>query len=166
MSGNKGSIEIVKHNLQLDENLNQHRKGWAIQKIGWAVLYTGLVLALLGVFGTGPVSYKTKSENGNSVKYERFMRYESETEMTFEIKGVKDSITLVVPQRYMEYIDVLSITPLPIGNKTIDGETTYYFPGQGRASIHCNLMAKKTGNITATMIVNNIPITIDHLIYP
>jgi hypothetical protein len=166
MARNKQSIENVRHNLQLDENLEQHKKGWLIQKIGWAILYAGLVLAILGLFGSGPLSYKTQSANGNSIKYERFLRYEGEAEMTFDISEAKDSITLQIPQQYMEYIHVQSISPLPLGNQTIDGQTTYFFRGQGAASIHCTLMAKKPGSVTSTIVVNKTPFTIAHQIYP
>jgi hypothetical protein len=166
MPGNKQSVENVRHDLQLDENLEQQKKGWIIQKVGWAVLYLGLILAILGLFGSGPLSYKTQSKNGNSIKYERFMRYEGEAEMTFGITDVKDTITLQIPQQYMEYIDVRAISPLPLGNQIVDGETIYYFRGRGTASIHCNLMAKKPGSITSTIIVNQTPFTIAHQIYP
>lgn len=166
MPSKKDPIEHVRHSLQLDENLDQHKKGWVAQKIGWAVLYAGLLLAILGVFGTGPLSYKTQSANGNSIKYERFLRYEGEAEMTFDVTSAKDTITLQIPQQYMEYIQVQAISPIPLGNQTIDGQTTYYFRGQGTASIHCNLMAKKPGSVTSTIVVNKIPFTIAHQIYP
>lgn len=166
MPASKRSIENVRHTLQLDENPDQHKKGWVIQKIGWAVLYAGLIMALLGIFGTGPVSYRTQTANGISIKYERFLRYEGEAEMTFDITEARDTITLQMPQRYMEYIHVQSISPLPLGNKTIDGQTTYYFRGQGAVRIHCVLMAKKSGSITSTIVVNKTPFTIAHQIYP
>jgi hypothetical protein len=166
MTENKQSLETVRHKLQLEENLEQHKKGWVIQKIGWAILFVGLILALAGVFGSGPVSYKTQSQDGNSVKYERFLRYESESEITFNIQDAKDSITLEIPQQYMEYIDLRSMTPVPHVNKTVNGLTTYYFHALRSANIHCHLMAKKTGSITATVKVNETPFTIVHQIYP
>jgi hypothetical protein len=166
MPANKQSVETVKHTLQLDENLHQHKKGWVIQKVGWAVLYIGLILAILGVFGSGPLSYKTQSVNGNSIKYERFLRYEAETEMTFGVTDATDTITLQVPQQYMDYIKFASISPSPLGNQTVGGETVFYFSGRGTASIHCDLMAKKTGSVTATIMVNKTPFTIAHQIYP
>jgi hypothetical protein len=166
MAENKQSVETVRHSLQLDENLDHHKKGWMIQKIGWAVLYLGLILALAGVFGAGPLSYKTQSRNGASIKYERFLRYESESELSFNIQDAKDSITLEIPQQYMEYIELSSITPLPQANRTVNNVTTYYFNASQTANIHCLIMAKKTGSITATLTVNKIPITIAHQIYP
>ncbi len=166
MPAKKQTIENVRHNLQLDENLHQHKKGWIIQKIGWAVLYAGLILAALGLFGTGVMSYKTQARNGNSIKYERFLRYESEAELTVEVTGAKDTITLQIPQHYMQYVHVQSINPLPLENKTIDGQTIYYFNSRGTAIIHCGLMAKKAGSVTSTIVVNKTPFTITHQIYP
>src|SRR5687767_8063372 len=147
MTVSKQSPERVRHNLQLDENLEKHKQGWLVQKIGWVILYLGLILALAGVFGTGPLSYQTQSRDGNSIKYERFLRYEAESEMTFNIQAAKDSLTLQIPQQYMEYIDLRSITPVPHVNRTVDGITTYYFNALRSANIHCHLMAKKTGSI-------------------
>ena len=34
MAENKESVETVRHNLQLDENLRRHKQGWMVQKIG------------------------------------------------------------------------------------------------------------------------------------
>lgn len=152
--------------MQLDESLDQHKQGYVIQKIGWAILYLGLILAVAGVFGTGPLSYRTQSQNGNSIEYERYLRYEAEAEMMFKLNDVKDSITLEIPQEYMEYVDLKSITPLPERNRTVNGVTTYYFPAGGTANIHCNLMARKTGSIKATIKLNTTPFTIAHQIYP
>jgi hypothetical protein len=166
MPENKQALEVVRHKLQLDEKLKQHKQGWVMQKIGWAILYLGLILALVGVFGTGPLSYKTQSQNGHSVEYERFLRYEGEAEVTFNIQDAKDSIALEIPQQYLEFIDVQSITPLPFGNRTVNGVTTYYFHASGAASIHCNVMAKKPGSITAIIKANKTPFTIAHQIYP
>ena len=61
MTESKHSPETVRHQLQLEEHLEHHKQGWIIQKIGWVVLYAGLILALAGIFGTGPLSYRTES---------------------------------------------------------------------------------------------------------
>ena len=166
MPESKRPLETVKHHLQLEENLHQHKQGYIIQKIGWATLYLGLLLAIAGLFGTGPLSYRTLSQNGNSVEYERFLRFEGEAEMTFNVNAATDTVTLEIPQQYMEYIHVESITPLPLGNKTLNGVTTYFFNASGNTSIHCNLMAKKPGSITSTLKVNQTAFTIAHQIYP
>lgn len=166
MPQSKRSPETVKHHLQLDENLHQHKQGWLVQKIGWAILYLGLLLAVAGIFGTGPLSYRTISQNGHSVEYERFLRFEGEAEMTFNVNAATDTVTLEIPQQYLEYINVESITPLPLGNKTLNGVTTYFFNAHGNTSIHCNVMAKKPGSITSTLKVNQAAFIIAHQIYP
>jgi hypothetical protein len=75
-------------------------------------------------------------------------------------------MTLQIPQRYIEYIELRSISPLPHANRTVNGVTTYYFHASQTANIHCQIMAKKTGNITATFKINETPFTIAHQIYP
>jgi hypothetical protein len=120
----------------------------------------------LGFFGSGPISYRTISANGNSIDYERFLRYEGEAEMTFHVNEAKDTIRLEIPQDYLEYINMQSITPLPSACRTINGTTTYFFNALGTASIHCNLMAKKSGSVSSVIKVNQTPFNINHQIYP
>jgi hypothetical protein len=160
------TIKPIKHDLQLDENLEQHKKGWIIQKVGWGLLCLGLIFALAGVFGSGPLSYKTQSQDNCSIEYERYLRYEGEAEMTFTINDAKDSVSLEIPQQYMQYIDIKSITPLPYSNRTVNGFTTWYFHASGQINIHCNVMAKKPGRISTTIKVNQTPFRIVHQIYP
>lgn len=159
-------LEHIQHNLQLNEQLDLHQKGWVVQTIGWGLLYGALILALLGLFGTGWLSYQKITGPGSEVKYERFLRYESETEMVFNLDQAKDTIILSIPQSYIAYIDVVAIEPLPGKSVIADGQVNYYFPALGRAGIHCTLMAKKTGNVTETVTLNGQPFQLSHLIYP
>lgn len=160
------TIEPIRHSLELNENIPLHKTGWLIQKIGWGILYTALVLALLGLFGTGPLSHQQKQAGSHVVRYERFMRFESEEELTIQCNQVKDTITLTIPQRYIEYVDIVAIHPLPSRSIITHGQVMHYFPASGNGNIHCTLMAKKTGSITTTIMINNSPVTLSHLIYP
>lgn len=159
-------IELIKHDLELDEDIPLHRTGWIIQRIGWGVLYTGLILAMLGLFGTGLLSQRKQEINGNELSYERFLRFEAEAQLTFKISDARDSIILIVPQRYTEHIDITAINPLPAKSVITNGQVVYSFPASGHGEIHCTLMAKKPGRITETIIANNSAFTLSHLIYP
>lgn len=49
---------------------------WRLQQLGWAVMALIVVLALLGVFSTGPLSWSstTAADGTVEVQYQRFVR--------------------------------------------------------------------------------------------
>lgn len=49
---------------------------WRFQQLGWAVMALIVVLALLGVFSTGPLSWSstTAADGTVEVQYQRFVR--------------------------------------------------------------------------------------------
>jgi len=166
MGGQHSNIEMIPHDLELEENIALHQKGWIIQRVGWTILYAILLLALLGLFGTGLLSFRHEQVNGHEVSYEYFLRFESEADMTFQFHDIRDTIRLTVPQSYREYIDISSISPLPARSLLVDGQVIYFFPATHNGKIQCTIMARKAGTIRATLLVNESPITITHLIYP
>jgi hypothetical protein len=152
--------------LDLDDDLAFHERGWKIQKIGWIIAFILLAFALAGFFGTGAVSRRTITHEGSSMEFERFLRFESEAELIFNVTNVRDTLILKVPQSYLTYIDVTEISPIPASNRIDENVITYYFVAKGHATIHCTLMAKKPGMLNETITVNNTPFEISHLIYP
>lgn len=50
-----GSTERV-GDLELGQDLPFQRREWAVQRIAWAAMAAVLTAALLGLFGSGPVS--------------------------------------------------------------------------------------------------------------
>jgi hypothetical protein len=152
--------------LVLDEDLPLHKAGWKVQKVGWIVALLFLVLAALGLFGTGPVSDRVLHNGADSVEFERFLRYESEAEIIFTVNNVKDTLTISIPENYFSYVNVDAITPLPARNSVDNNVVTYYFPVKGHAKIYCSIMAKKSGKVSENFTVNNRAFNISHLIYP
>ena len=62
--------------LSLNQNLIFQKRFWRAQRIGWGVLTVALLAALLGVFGSGPLSHTTVSDASGrlTITYERFAR--------------------------------------------------------------------------------------------
>jgi hypothetical protein len=61
--------------LQIDEDLAFQRREWKIQRVGWGAMALVIIAALLGVFGTGPLSNATLEREGLRLEYERFCRF-------------------------------------------------------------------------------------------
>ena len=63
--------------LEVHEDMRLVRRSWVVQRIGWGVMAALLLAALLGLFGTGPLSRATATAPGGAVTldYDRFGRY-------------------------------------------------------------------------------------------
>ncbi|MBD0294127.1 MAG: hypothetical protein ICV84_02845, partial [Flavisolibacter sp.] len=59
MSQQKHTVEEVKTDLEIDEDLDLHEKGWKLQRFGWFFIFALVILAALGVFGDGIASKTT-----------------------------------------------------------------------------------------------------------
>lgn len=158
--------QSISSGLVLDEDLPLHSTGWKVQKIGWTIALLLLIMAALGLFGTGPVSRRILYSGTDAVEFERFLRYESEDEIVFTANNIKDTLTLSIPESYFAYINVTAITPLPSRNVVNNDVVTYYFPAKGNAKIYCTIMAKKSGKVSENFTINNRSYIISHLIYP
>lgn len=159
-------MENMKYSLELEDDIGLHKKGWLIQAIGWSIFFIILLLAVAGLFGTGPLSYTTISQNSDQIEYERFLRFESESEMVIRLNGLSDTVHIKVPTAYDDYIDIVRITPLPFKNEIIAGNTVYSFLARKNATVHVTIMAKKSGYFKGEIIADDSKFQLVHLIYP
>lgn len=165
MSEKNQSIEVVKHDLELDEDLRLHKKSWVIQRVGWVLLLVFVVAAALGLFGDGVLG-KQKSKSGNATaEYDRFARYESETKILLE--SPDESInTLSLSQTYVEGMRIVRILPEPEINSGDGDDILYRFNGDHRL-VTVYVRPESPGSIRGKLAVNgNSPVNIFHFVYP
>lgn len=159
-------MEELQHSLELDDDISLHKKGWTAQYIGWGIFYLTLILAMFGLFGNGPFSHVTKTGSSGIAEYERFLRFESESEVIFRLKNTTDTTYLTIPQSYFAYIDVLRISPLPLRSETRRDSFVYSFVTNGDVNIYVTMMAKKAGYYKGNITAGENTFPISHLIYP
>lgn len=93
------------------------RLGWATDRVAWVVLAALGVLALLGLFGGGPLGARTISHpSGLSLTYDRFGRKGADVVLTFSVPpraldGGRAEIWL--SSNYLDGVKVDQITPMP-----------------------------------------------------
>ena len=118
--------------LNTAQDLQFQEREWVIQRLGWTAMVVVIILALLGVFGTGPFSATTAGEADGplSVAYQRFLRQDSSTTVT--IRTGSDHITtnkveVWLDADYLASVEVERISPQP--NEVREGEDrlTYVF---------------------------------------
>jgi hypothetical protein len=151
--------------LPLKDEIDLHRKGWIVQRIGWALMFAFLVAAILGLFGEGPLS-KKKIQAGNiNVEYERFCRYEHGMEIRLQ-SDAENISTVSIPQTYLKSFRVGIIVPEPAKQIAATGSVQYQFEGPQNniVSFYLNPIDRKT--VEGIFHVNNHPFTIKQTIYP
>lgn len=165
MSSRKYSVEQVKHDLELDEDLDLHERGWLIQKFGW-VMVLGIVLtAALGLFGNGVLSSKHEKSGSVMLEYERFNRYEHEMELLVQSSG-ESITTIALPQAYMKDMRLVRVVPEPESNEAIGDNVTFNFIGTHNI-VSIYVRPEQTGTINALVAVNDdARFNISHFIYP
>lgn len=159
-------IEYVDHPLQLDEDINLHIKGWKIQGVAWIVIFVFLLLAAFGLFGTGLLSYRTISKNGDVLEYEHFGRFQGQTELEFTLNKESGITQIAFPQTYIDKLQIERIIPLPEKTEMLNYNIVYTFNITDHGKIIFYMVPQKTGAIEGTVAVNNILFNLSQFIYP
>lgn len=79
--------------LQIDEDIRVEQRAWTAERFGWVGIAAVIVLALLGLFGPGPLSHESVESPDASlhVDYNRFIRMGGTTSIEVEISGLRRS---------------------------------------------------------------------------
>ena len=159
-------IEVVKTDLQIQEELNAHRNGWTIQRIGFVVIFMLMVTAAIVLFGNGVLSKTTLSSQQTTVESERFFRYQSPMPLKISADASDNKVTVSFPNQYLESFEVKGIQPEPMENKFTNGNVEYSFEASDNADIVFYLIPQERGNISGTLQVNDQEFPLKHFIYP
>lgn len=162
----KRSIEHFKHSIEIDEAINLHKKGWIIQRIGWSFFALVVISAILGLFGNGPLSYKSQESNGNLLEYEKFGRFQSEMELKLTVRPQNGTGVVSVPKSYLEEFDIEKVFPEPREQKVVGENHVFTFTGDSPITVVVYLLPQQTGTINTTIHANNQPFQLSQYIYP
>lgn len=160
------SIEQVHHTIEMDESMGLHKTGWAIQRVGWIVLLLTVVLAALGLFGSGLLSQKKEESSGNVVEYERYGRFENSTYMHLKALAENGKAILIIPQQYLRHFELEAIVPEPDQQHAVEGHQVFTFLAEAPVHIMVRGIPKKTGPLETTVRINNIPFNLSQYIFP
>ena len=166
MSKQKHTVELVKTELEIDEDIKLHEKGWRFQRVGWWLILALVILAALGAFGDGILSKETLSFNNTKLDYQRFHRQEARMDLKVELNNPDTVFTISFPNQYLKNFKVESILPEPTETKIANDQVNYYFNGQGQANVAFYLVPQKPGNINGSIRVNENQFALSHFIYP
>ena len=166
MSNSK--ISPISHNLELDEDLTLFGKGKRVQHIGWVVMVILLLMGILGMFGSGPLSYKTYKGTNASIEFERFLRFEHELHMTIKGKAINGQLLIAFESEYFKKLQIGQINPMPVDFQHKDGYVLYTFKADNAAenTIRFYFSPEGEGSVKGKVIVNKEQFSLKHFIYP
>jgi hypothetical protein len=158
--------------LQLDDDSDFQRREWRMQRIGWWCLGVFVVAALVGVFGSGPLSHTVAEASGLSVDYERFLRSGTASRLTIEMppSGTGTSAELSLSRAYVDAIEIEQILPAPTASELRGDEALFVFERREAASmpftVEIKFAPRRMGRPTATVRGGGASITFSQLTYP
>ena len=166
MPKQKHTVEVVKTDLEIDEDLDLHEKGWKVQRVGWVFIFALVILASFGFFGDGLVSKKKLSAGNIQVEYDRFHRHEARMDVKFDVNHSDSNSTISFNNQYLKNFKIESIMPEPKEVKIANDHVNYLFNAQGHSNIVFYLIPQQLGSINGIIQVNGNQFDLSHFIYP
>lgn len=145
--------------LDLDQDLKLQEWEWKWQRVGWVLLTLLIVVAMLGGFGTGPLSSASVGGDaeGFSVDYQRIVRQEGQSRLSVHVNGDQVSegqVELWLGGEYANAMRVSQISPEPEEVRLADDRVIYVFnvdePTE-RVTIHFDLVPREAWKLTLDM---------------
>lgn len=165
MATSKHTVETIKPQLQIDEQLPLHEKGWKVQRVGWVLILFVPVLAALGLFGEGLLSSRQLTSRSITARFDRFYRYEKE--MKIEVRSTTEHIAYIaMPQQYIKNFRIVRIIPEPQVHKAVQDKVVFQFEGTDNKQVSIYAVPESYGSIKGTLDVNNNAFPLHHFIYP
>jgi hypothetical protein len=161
--------------LQIEQDLGFQRREWIFERIAWVAMTAFVLAALLGLFGTGPLSDRTAASADASleVDYERFLNIHSATELNVRVSGevtAPGTFRIAINQDYLTGMHILRMTPEPERSETGDNRQVFLFravdPGRP-AVVQFHLEPCRTGARQAQIVAGGGPtVEFGQLVYP
>lgn len=162
----KHTTEKISYNIELDEKLSTHVRSWKFQRAGWVAMLLTVGLALFGLCGNGPLSYRTQAIHTDTLEYEYFLRYMGHAQMCLHLQKQTGITRIAFPMPYWKAFQVEKLTPEPFDTELRNDSIVYFFKGFEKGLLQFYLIPETRGTIGCTLTVNNERFSISHFIYP
>ena len=158
--------------LQIENNIQQQKKEWVIQRIAHFVLW-GLVIAIaMGLLGRGGLlsTVEKVSKYGTfEIRYDRFLRKHSPDVLRLTTQAQSNSVTIRLERDYLKQIKLEKVTPEPQQVISEGGMVAYIFSTTQKAQVNAafHFSPEKIGTVQGKVTVDDAPpLQIDQFVYP
>jgi hypothetical protein len=174
-SGTSGSNVHRHGDLEITEDLPFQRREWLAERVAWTIMALVIAAALLGLFGTGPLSRTTAGDEAGPLwlEYERFARLLAPAPLRVHLGpgAARDKPVLVwIDRRYIENLELQQVTPEPDSMEVGDERLIFSFQwaeGNGPAAVTFNMRPSRVGSLSGRVgLINGTAIKIQQFVYP
>lgn len=161
--------------LEINQDVRFHEREWRVERIGWTVILLLVVVAFLGLFGHGPISWTTASADDGTleVTFERFGRRggTQALEVWAPASAAEGGEWQVEIERdYASGVQFKSISPQPKSVETVPGAIRYVF-AQGEPTSDLQVVFDLTpdslwGVDGDVRLVGNDAVTVEQFFFP
>ena len=140
-------------------------RSWAFQRFGWLLIAALVLAALLGVFGSGPLSSASTEGVRVRLDYDRFARLGQSTKLRLSFVNASDT-RLEFSRAYLEAFRIEQITPQPRAAEGNEDTLGYLFAGEGSMTVAFDLVPEKFGIIAGATRGLGETLLFRQLVYP
>jgi hypothetical protein len=128
--------ELASRKYPVREHMRFQRRLWVIERIGWLVLALIVLLALLGLFGSGVLSKSSVGAGSLTVDYARFERATRATRFTFHFAASQGGERrLRLNRTFQRDYEIGSIQPPPARSSADGIDLTFGVPAGRPADV-------------------------------
>jgi hypothetical protein len=160
--------------LQLINRRKNEQVHWRTQKVRriFSVITAAVLIgALLGLFGTGPLSsVEARSNSGLLMaEYFRFVRMDAPTHFVLKVQSPDDRVDVRIENSYLNQFEVEGISPPPSETRLEKDQTVYVFDtepgavGEIKFDIRPQDFGMMSGVVTSSA---GDSVTLRHFVYP
>ena len=168
-------IKQVNGDIHLNQDLDYQRRSWKVQRVGWVAMGLVALAALLGLFGSGPLSSATTGGKGDSLQleYKRFGRFEASTRLRIHIQpGVEreGQVRVWLNRNYVEGVQIQKVIPEPERVEAEPDRLTYVFRTANLnqpTAVTFYLQTQQVGLLSGQVgLAQKQPLSFSQFIYP
>jgi len=161
--------------LEIDQDLGFQKGEWLVERISWCVGLAVLILALLGLFGTGPISSATAGSTDGPmfVEYQRFVRHDGEMSLSITVAPdqVHDGkVQIWLSKRYLDKVEIEGFSLEPDEVRSEGDGTVFVLLAEDTSepiSITISMRSQMFGRIAGDIgIVDGSRVSVSQLSYP
>lgn len=164
--------EARSRNEPIHENMPLQLRVWRVERVGWWCLLIIVLLAVLGLFGKGPLSTdEVTSDDGRlQVEYRRIARSGAPSRLVIDAQGAGErQLEIALAGELLDSVSIQTIQPHPLHSSTFAGSGLRLLAvadAQGRVRLRLDLRAETIGRSGASVSVGDQRVELTQLILP
>jgi hypothetical protein len=141
------------------------RRGYVVQRLGWAAMAALVAAGVAGFFGGGPASFTRAEAPRLAVDYERFLRLDRATVLAFRVEGGGPT-ELWLAEDYARELKIEAISPEPRAARAGRGRLTFEFDLSGPSDVVIHVRPRRVGPLVGRAGAGGAPLELRHFVYP